>query len=298
MPSQDGAQRSGPRYFSTATVVLTLLVLLVIVLNALSSLDAPAVQPSPVRTLNIIALVALVPILLPAFGGWLRFVMLSMLIMTLIVATGQLGFDTRFITVIAGLGALLPACVWNWLGAMVDITEREKLRIYFDRDCGFCRKTCYLFRTFFVLGHAPIRPAQCDKKTFEIMQLEESWVVYDYNGEPYTRWHAVLLLLRRSPLLWPLGWLLTALGMGYWGDPIYRAIGASRWWLSKLTRIVLPYRRERVPAGRLVTLLVGAWLIGSLVITVLPSQSLPRNEIVNTVIHVLALDQRRPVGWW
>jgi hypothetical protein len=86
--------------------------------------------------------------------------------------------------------------------------------------------------------------------------------------------------------------------MGYWGNPIYRAIGASRWWLSKLTRVVLPYRRERVPAGRLITLLVGAWLIGSLVITVLPSQSLPRNEIVNTVIHALALDQRRPVGWW
>jgi hypothetical protein len=297
-PTSLAAWHSSPQHVSTATVALTILVLLAVVLTAALSLSTFAAQPYSMRALNLFALAVPVPILLPVFGGWLRFVMLATLVTALIVATGQLGFDARLITVIAALGALLPTCLWNRLAATVNIAEREKLRIYFDRDCGFCRKTCYLFRSFFVLGDATIRPAQSNEETFDIMQREESWVVYDYNGKPYTRWHAVLLLLRRSPLLRPLGWLLTALGMGYWGDPIYRAIGASRWWLSKLTRVVLPYRRERVPAGRMVTLLVGAWLIGSLAVTTLPSQTLPRSQVVNTVVHMLALDQRRSVGWW
>lgn len=294
-PTSLRSWQSSPRHISSVTVALTIVVLFAVVLAASQSLETNATQLYSVHALNIVALASTMPILLPAFGGWLRFVALLILLTALIVAAPQLESGISLITIVAGLVALLPACLWNWLTAVIGSAGRSKTSIYFDRDCGFCRKTCYLFRTFLVLGDASIKPAQSNEGVLEIMQREVSWVVYDYNGKVYIRWHAVLLLLRRSPVFWPFGWLLTALGMGYWGDPIYRAIGASRWWLSKLTAFVLPYRRERTPAGSGVAMLAGIWLVASLYVTVLPSHALNAGKKASMVVCVLALDQRRPV---
>ena len=286
--------RSDPGCLSMVTVALCLLVLFTVVWTAALSLQQITTMPYWLRALNLVALVAPVPILLPVSNGWLRTTALMILLTLMVVAAPHIDNSRALILVAAGLLALLPGSFWSSLVTVSGLSRREEIRIFFDGDCGFCRKTCYLFRTFFLLGNAQIMPAQSDDDTYRILRREDSWVVYDYDGRTFIHWHAVLLLLRRSPVLWPLGWVLTAIGMGYWAKPIYRAIGASRQWLSKLTEVILPYRRELPPDGRWVAWFIGAWLGASLFAVVLPTGSLPSGEALVRIVMALGLDHRQP----
>ncbi len=149
------------------------------------------------------------------------------------------------------LAALLPGAVWpvlqRWLAARASPRQPGVLHIYYDRDCGFCFKTCLLLRTFLVLGEVPITPAQSVPAVHRLMQERNTWVVYDHDGSAFIRWHAVLLLVRRSPLFWPLGRLAAALGMGTWADGLYTLVAANRGRLSSLTRRLLALRA--LPGG-------------------------------------------------
>jgi predicted DCC family thiol-disulfide oxidoreductase YuxK len=157
--------------------------------------------------------------------------------------------------------AFMPTILWDWMGAHTELASHGGLRIYFDKDCVFCRKICLLFRTFLVLLKTNIRAAQEVPEAYEIMVEHDSWVVYDYDGQVYVRWHAVLLLLRRSPLAWPVGYLLTAIGMGRWGDFLYGLIASARSPLSKLTSVLLPYRKHSIEKPAIANVLLGLYLL-------------------------------------
>ncbi|NNF17713.1 MAG: DUF393 domain-containing protein, partial [Gammaproteobacteria bacterium] len=135
------------------------------------------------------------------------------------------------------------------------------LRIFYDEPCGFCRKICFLFRTFMMLGDARIAAAQSNDAVLKQLRKYDSWVVYDHNDQQYVRWRAVLLVMQHSPLLWPFGYVLVMLGMGKWGDPLYRLIGASRTFFSSLTSIVIPYRKLRYSMNAADYTMAIVWLL-------------------------------------
>ena len=170
------------------------------------------------------------------------------------------GYDAPAVAVgLIGLVALMPAAVFDSLSRRARKTHRGDLRIYYDRDCGFCRKICLIFRTFLVLGDTPVKPAQDNPEAFAIMEEHNTWVVYDFDGSSFIRWHAVLLLLRRSLLFGPLGVVLTAIRMGEWCDWLYGAIASTRGWWSKVSAVLLPYRPVRASRGVWTDLLLAGW---------------------------------------
>lgn len=149
----------------------------------------------------------------------------------------------------AALGtSLLPSAGFDRISEHRLFANRHALRIYYDQPCGFCRKICYVFASFMLLGRCQIEAAQTNKRAHTLLKENDSWVVFDASGKYELCWAAVLLLMRHSPLWMPLGWLLTAVGMGVWGKPLYRLIGAGRGALSKLTARLLPYRPYGVRA--------------------------------------------------
>ena len=164
------------------------------------------------------------------------------------------------IVLLSGLIAVTPKIAMDALSQWAWSIHKGGLRIYFDRDCGFCRKICLIFRTFFLLGDTPVTPAQEDAEAYANMQKFNTWVVYDYDDQIYIRWHAVLLLMRRSLLFRPLGLLLTAAGMGQWADRLYGAIASSRRWWSQATAILLPYRHISAESGTPANVLIGIWV--------------------------------------
>ena len=188
--------------------------------------------------------------------------LLTMLIIFLVVR----GFPGTSIVWTAGIAllAIIPTAFWDWTSAHTELARHGGLRIYFDKDCAFCRKICLLFRTFLILLKTNIQAAQEVPEAYEIMVEHDSWVVYDYDGQVYVRWHAVLLLLRRSPLAWPIGYLLTAVGMGRWGDFLYGLIASARSRLSKLTAVLLPYRKHSIEKPAIANVLLGLYLLFAL----------------------------------
>ena len=164
------------------------------------------------------------------------------------------------IALLATVSTLVPSVAWRWLTERANRTHGGRLRIYYDRDCGFCHKICRLFRTFLLLGDTPVAPAQSDPAVEALMREHDSWVVYDGDDRYELRWHAVLLMLRRSLLTRPLGRLLTRLGMGSCGDGLYGAIAASRGWFSRLTAFLLPLGRSPGPLAAPLNSLLWLWI--------------------------------------
>lgn len=156
---------------------------------------------------------------------------------------------------------LIPGAVWDALGRRFATAEREKLSIHYDRGCGFCRKTCLLLRSLLLLPRIPIRPAQEDKELGRVLERENSWIVRDEGGALHLKWDALTLLLRRSPLWAPLGWLLARPLFDAPGRRFYDLIGRSRRPLGTVTERLLPYRPVPVQPGLLNQALAAALLL-------------------------------------
>lgn len=199
--------------------------------------------------------------------NWGSVVYLTQLVLVVVAAQLHDG-DANLVVVAVASGMavilLLPPAVLEALARWSARYHGNELQIYYDRDCGFCLKTCLLFRTFLLLGDTPIRAAQSDPKIGRILEEQNSWVVIDRDGSIALHWHAVLLVMRRSLIARPVGLALTAVGMGRWGRGLYDAIGNSRGVLSKFSAAVLPYRSEEPQQAADWHQFAIVWLIASL----------------------------------
>lgn len=163
---------------------------------------------------------------------WVQFVALHVGI----VLCMNVGLFPLFNTV--SLLLFIPSWFWDRLIPSLQSREKIALTIFYDEDCGFCRKMCLLLKAFLVLPSASILPAQPCPEVFEVMERKNSWVVYDSKGLAYTQWDGVLLLFRCSPIFWPIA---TVLGLSLFhpiGTGIYQMIANNRGTLSRLTKFV------------------------------------------------------------
>jgi len=140
---------------------------------------------------------------------------------------------------IVSLLLFIPAWFWDRLIPSFQNQEKLTLTIFYDEECHFCRKMCLLLKTFLVLPSASILPAQPHPEVFEVMERENSWVVYDSQRLAYTQWEGVLLLFRNSPIFWPISCLLGLALFQPIGTWIYQMIANNRGTLSRLTRFAL-----------------------------------------------------------
>ncbi|MEO5863308.1 MAG: DCC1-like thiol-disulfide oxidoreductase family protein, partial [Burkholderiales bacterium] len=143
---------------------------------------------------------------------------------------------------ITSLLSFTPGWVWDKLGERLRTPERLGLKIYYDKDCGFCLKTCRLLRTFLLFPEIPIRPAQDFAKIYPTMQAHNSWVVVDHEGSQHIKWAALVMLFKRSPIFWPLAALFGASFLRSAGDRFYQWVAANRGRLGDFTAVWLPYR--------------------------------------------------------
>jgi len=131
------------------------------------------------------------------------------------------------------------------------------LRIFYDRDCGFCLKTCLLCQTFLILPRAQIAPAQDTPRAKALLEANYSWVVIDHDDRAYLKWPAFVQLLRRSPLFFWLGFLL----QGEWavrpGNFCYDFVGSHRAAFGTFTGKFMPFHARSLETGRFVQAIAG-----------------------------------------
>jgi hypothetical protein len=166
---------------------------------------------------------------------------------------------------ITSLTSFAGGWIWDALDRRAQRREARRgalpLRIYYDRDCGFCLKMCRLFRTFLVLPRAEILPAQDYPRARALLEANWSWVVIDHDDHAALKWPAYVLLLRRSPLFAWLGLLLAGGWLEPAGNAVYDFVGRHRGAFGRLSAALLPERAERFGFGTPGLALVGGAML-------------------------------------
>lgn len=183
------------------------------------------------------------------------------------------------------------------------------LKIYYDQDCGFCLKSCVLFRHFLVLPRTEILPAQGSVRASALMQAQYSWVVIDGEDVAHTKWNAWVALLRQSLLF---GWTWRLAALRVWerpGNAVYDWVGRHRGGFGTVTAALLPERAVRFETGRLAQRIAAVFVVIVLSWNLATVGLMPRAVAVAELplIRILRLDQvwnmfapypSREDGWW
>lgn len=159
---------------------------------------------------------------------------------------------------VVGLLALLPGRAWDLAARATDTGRR--LRVYYDRDCAFCRRACELLCHFLVVPRAELLHAQEQQRIRTLMETRNSWVVVDAEDVAHTKWRAFVALLRHSLLLRPLAPLA---GLAWWerpGDALYDFVSGRRRFLGALVQC-LPHAEGRFVTGPAAQRLALAFLV-------------------------------------
>lgn len=109
-----------------------------------------------------------------------------------------------FLTAVIWL-AFTPTSVWEQLGSSIYGSKepglrRTGLKIYYDADCGFCKKVVHLIRMLLVLPHTPLATAQSIPEINEAMEAQNSWVIVDWKGQHHYRFEGIAYVVSLSPV--------------------------------------------------------------------------------------------------
>lgn len=187
--------------------------------------------------------------------------------------------------------ALLPGGFWDASHRWVASGRTGKgMTLYYDGDCGFCKKMVYLIRTFAALD-CDIAVVQNDAKARAIFEREYTWVVMTEDGKSRIRWDGIAAVLERSPLWFWLAPLANWQPISALGDQLYRFVAHHRVQLGTFTKLLI-FRESKTKLGIFGTLfacfciaLALAWNAQTL--KLIPSIPAP----IQTATLILRLDQ-------
>lgn len=207
-----------------------------------------------------VELIGPILIFLPVFHRPLRLLMISILV------SMHVGFmlclNIGLFSVVSILMNLIfiQGWMWDWLARVRGVGKHTDLIIYYDKDCGFCLKTCRLLRVFLVLPEAQIQAAQDTPSARELLEAHNSWVVQCGGDTPQLKWDAIRYLVKLSPFFGPLARLLSLGLVRRTGDRFYLWIAQNRNTLSRITGVALPFKPQTPSASMVSQLCAGGFL--------------------------------------
>lgn len=152
----------------------------------------------------------------------LLFILAQPLVVTLLAITTWLAF--------------VPRAFWDRLGESVNNPERENLTIYYDADCGFCKKVVHVLRTLLILPSTILLTAQSDASICRDMETYNSWIVVDWQGGRHYKFAAIAYIVSLSPVFHGLAPLLKLSPVMAPGTRLYEVIANHRKQAGRLTR--------------------------------------------------------------
>ena len=107
--------------------------------------------------------------------------------------------------------------------------QHEEVTVYYDEACAFCRTGVHLLHRVLLLRRTRLIPGQRVADVDEVMLKGNTWVVVDQFGQTHIEFDALTYLCRRSPVFWPLSYLLRFPLVPQLGRHLYRFIATHRW---------------------------------------------------------------------
>lgn len=253
--------------------------------------------PNGMRTLSMLVwwleLLGPVLIFIPLFNRYLR------LFLVVLFISMQLGFKLclelghfPFVS-LASWTVFVGGWVWDTLDARLARSETNPLRIYYDRDCGFCLKSVLLIQQFLLLKRAQIAPAQDNARAKALLEANASWVVIDSTEQAHMKWPAFTVMLKHSPLLgwlWPLARASVLVNPG---NALYDWVGRHRGGFGKLSDTLLPARAARYEVSEFWQRVAAVLMLAVLCWNLATANLLPKItlDILAMPIRMLRIDQ-------
>jgi len=216
--------------FETQTVALYLFWAIFVPLGSCFGIDSAlnsSSSPKPVRIWNVASMALGLQVLLLTFT--------LLLFRDAVVQLSQVAW---------GWVLFIPTALWNRIFHRLQTVPRMGLRIYYDQDCTFCKKSVLIIRTFFLLPETPLIPAQKDPALAAEMREHNSWILVDHKGGHHIKFEALAFVCQLSPLLSPLAPLLRTEPLASMGRWMYEQVAERRMWGSRLLKW-MPYQSLR-----------------------------------------------------
>lgn len=150
--------------------------------------------------------------------------------------------------------AFLPSSFWNALHKRLQTPARQGLKIYFDADCGFCKKVVHLLRTLLILPGTPLLMAQEYPDIYTDMQAYNSWVVEDWQGKRHFKFAGIAYIVSLSPIFFFLVPLLNWKPVMAVGTKFYEAVASNRKIAGRFTK-PFKFRPLQVRPSKLLNIL-------------------------------------------
>lgn len=122
----------------------------------------------------------------------------------------------------------IPSSVWERWKKQSYSRPQAGLKIYYDADCGFCKKVVYLLRIFLLLPETPLEPAQSEASIQADMERWNSWVVVDWQENRHFKFEAIVYVISISPVFHILTPLLRSRQVMKLGNRFYETIANNR----------------------------------------------------------------------
>ena len=169
------------------------------------------------------------PLLFILFGFWWRFRIIIILLMCVFHLSLGLFLHLGCFTWICMVGwlAFLPSEFWEKLKNFLP-GRKKSLKVYYDGQCSFCKKSVFLIKTFFILPHVSFAEAQSDEQALSEMEKRNSWLVFNHEIGWQGRWQAGVALLSYSPLFFYLRPMLKLKIVSNIGDWFYGKVAQNR----------------------------------------------------------------------
>ena len=203
----------------------------------------------------------LIPILFILFGFWWPLRMAIIFIMCGFHLSMELFLHTGFFQYICIIGwmAFLPGEFWEKIKTITLRKKNHPLRVYFDGQCSFCKKSIALIKTFLILPpHVSFLEAQSHQKALLEMEKRNSWLVTQNQTEYQDRWSAVITLLSYSPLFFYLAPLLRGKIFSVPGNWLYKKVASNR---QKVGHFLPDFKQQEQRTNRVFSILLSVFFL-------------------------------------
>ena len=143
-----------------------------------------------------------------------------------------------FVSIVAWL-VFLPSSFWDKIHQKIRTQQTQGLKIYYDRECDFCKKMVHLLCTFLILPRRSLIVLQDKPEILTEMKDENSWVVVDWQGNNYFQFQAITYVCRLSPLIRPIFPLLNWYPLKFFLRKIYEIIANNRFPITKISKLFI-----------------------------------------------------------
>lgn len=162
--------------------------------------------------------------------------------------------------------AFIPRALWQKGEQTITTPQRRGLAIYYDADCGFCKKVVHVLRTLLILPGTPLTKAQSDRSICQDMENHNSWVVVDWTQKRHFKFEAIAYVCSLSPLFNFLAPALKWSPVMAAGTCFYETIANNRQKAALFTKF-LTFKTNSITPSKLENLVVGTLLVVFVIIS-------------------------------